>query len=210
MSDTIDTILTQMGQDSARIAENVPKVFEAGQKSEYDRFWDAYQDNGERTNYEYAFGGAGWTQDLFNPKYSFLKVRSPYMMFMSSKIETIPAIEFDSRATYSDIFKNATLLKTIEKLTFSDIIGATFNRVFQSCTSLENLTIGGEIAQNGFDVSWSTKLTHDSLMSIINALADKSEDTSGTIWTVTLGETNIAKLTDEEINIATQKGWVLG
>ena len=29
------------------IAENVPKVYEAGQKSEYDRFWDAYQNNGK-------------------------------------------------------------------------------------------------------------------------------------------------------------------
>ena len=85
-----------------------------------------------------------------------------------------------------------------------------FTNFVRDMIALENLDITGTINGNGFNISWSTKLTHDSLMSIINALADKSEDTSGTIWTVTLGETNIAKLTDEEINIATQKGWVLG
>jgi hypothetical protein len=65
----------------------------------------------------------------------------------------------------------------------------------------------GAIGQNGFDVHWSTKLTHDSLMSIINHLSDKSSDTSGTTWTITLGTENIAKLTDDEIAIAEAKGW---
>ena len=84
-----------------------------------------------------------------------------------------------------------------------------YSNVFQNCTALENLTIEGVIGQNGFDVSWSTKLTHDSLMSIINALQDKSTDTSGTAWVITLGSENCAKLTDAEILLAEQKGWVV-
>ena len=31
------------------VAENVPKVYEAGKKAEYDAFWDKYQNNGKRT-----------------------------------------------------------------------------------------------------------------------------------------------------------------
>ena len=50
----------------------------------------------------------------------------------------------------------------------------------------------------------STSLTHDSLMSIINNLA-----TVTTTQTLTLGSTNLAKLTAEEIAIATNKGWTV-
>jgi hypothetical protein len=77
-------------------------------------------------------------------------------------------------------------------------------------TELENITFEGTIGQNGLNIQWSTKLTHESLMSIINALQDKSADTSGTVWTVTLGAANIAKLTAEEQQIAHKKGWLLG
>jgi hypothetical protein len=49
-----------------------------------------------------------------------------------------------------------------------------------------------------------TKLTHDSLMSIINALP---VSTGG--YTCTLNATNLAKLTDEEKAIAIDKGWTL-
>ena len=49
-----------------------------------------------------------------------------------------------------------------------------------------------------------TALTHDSLMSIINNLA-----TVTTTQTLTLGSTNLAKLTDAEKAIATNKGWIL-
>lgn len=43
----------------------------------------------------------------------------------------------------------------------------------------------------------------------MNALQDKSADTSGTAWKVTVGETNLAKLTTEEINAVKQKGWTI-
>jgi hypothetical protein len=76
---------------------------------------------------------------------------------------------------------------------------------FGSCTELQNLTIVGTIGQNGLDLHWSEKLTHDSLMSVINCLKDYSG--TGTTHTVTLGATNLNKLDKDEIAIATQKGW---
>lgn len=58
----------------------IDAVYEAGKKSEYDAFWDAYQDNGKRTDYSQAFSGNGWTGQSFNPKYDIKPTRA-YFMF---------------------------------------------------------------------------------------------------------------------------------
>lgn len=52
------------------IAGNEQKVYQAGQQSEYDKFWDNYQDYGARTIYSRAFAGEGWTKETFKPKYN--------------------------------------------------------------------------------------------------------------------------------------------
>lgn len=82
-----------------------------------------------------------------------------------------------------------------------------FTNNFTNCVALENLIIEGAIGQNGFNIQPCSKLTHDSLVSIINALQDKSTDTSRAEWKITIGATNLAKLTAEEIDIAKQKNW---
>ena len=47
--------------------------FEAGKaegaKSEYDRFWDGYQENGNKISYRFAFYGSSWNDTTFHPKY---------------------------------------------------------------------------------------------------------------------------------------------
>ncbi len=58
-----------MRENAQTIAENVPKVYEAGQQAEYDRFWDNYQQNGNRTNYAYAFAGQAWSYGNLTPKH---------------------------------------------------------------------------------------------------------------------------------------------
>lgn len=62
------------------IAENMPKVYEAGKNAAYDAFWDAYQQNGERVNYHTGFAGKGWNEHAFKPKYD-IKPTTAYMMF---------------------------------------------------------------------------------------------------------------------------------
>lgn len=220
------------------IAENEQKVYDAGQKSEYDRFWDSYQANGKRTAYAHGFGGVGWTDEVFYPKYD-IKPKEAYMLFRDSKITDIYGrleelgltLDFSNctnmqyalqqnyitRIGIVDV-RNATGMTyaffgcskvvTFEKLIIKEDGTTPFeNTTFQGMTSLENLTIEGVIGTNKFNVSTCTKLSHDSLMNIINCLKDYKG--SGTTYTVTLGTTNLAKLTDEEKAIATQKGWTL-
>ena len=233
---TGEIITADAGYAGLKSVDTTP-VFEAGKKSEYDAFWDRAQNFGNLKMYDYAYAGNGWRSENFKPKYSIRPSRCQYMFAMTSilgdleKLISDRGIVFDtSQSTLmAQMFSNATALTKIPKivvtsapnnagllfincrslLEVSVVVNSdnTFINWFDGCDSLENLTIEGVIGQNGFNVQWSTKLTHDSLMSIINALKDYSEDTSGTEWVVTLGSENKAKLTEDEILIAESKGW---
>ena len=74
---------------------------------------------------------------------------------------------------------------------------------FYGCFALKTIT-GNPNFKVSFSLSNSTQLTHDSLMVVINGLQTVTE-----AQTLTLGETNLAKLTDAEKQIATDKGWTL-
>ena len=55
-----------------------------------------------------------------------------------------------------------------------------------------------------FNISSSTLFTREALVEILNNLA-----TVTSTKTLTMGSTNLAKLTDEDKAIATNKGWTL-
>lgn len=74
---------------------------------------------------------------------------------------------------------------------------------FSGCPSLTDIT-GNPNLKTSFTFSDCTKLTHDSLMVVINGLQTVTKT-----QTLTLGSTNLAKLTDAEKKIATDKGWTL-
>lgn len=127
-------------------------------------------------------------------------------LFWSSSITRVGTIDTRNVSSMSTVFSSCSYLKTIEKVILKNDGSQTFSSTFSYCALLENLTIEGLIGKNGFDMKNSPRLTHESLMSIINALQDKT-GTSGTTWTITLGSTNIAKLTQEELDIIETKGW---
>ena len=74
---------------------------------------------------------------------------------------------------------------------------------FSGCTSLAHIT-GSPNFKVSFSLSDCKNLTHDSLIVVINGL-----QTVTTSQTLTLGSTNLAKLTDDEKKVATDKGWTL-
>ena len=76
-------------------------------------------------------------------------------------------------------------------------------RLFHNCTSLTTIT-GNPRFKVSLDLSICTQLTHDSLMVVINGL-----QTVTAAQTLTLGTANLAKLTEDEKKIATDKGWTL-
>lgn len=73
-------------------------------------------------------------------------------------------------------------------------------------TALEDCIFSGVIGKS-IKLSTLTGLNKESIMSVINILKDYSG--SGTTYTLTLGTTLQAKLTDEEKAIAQGKGWTV-
>ena len=179
--------------------------YENGMKAEYDRFWDSFQANGIAANYNYRFSMV-WNDVTYRPKYP-IKINSSggaqQIFYYSGVTNTIVDIVALTGVQFYCTFMYARSLVTIPRLVLTNT--SYFNNAFRECFALENLNIEGVLGGAGFDVSDSTKLTHDSLMSIINALETKNSGTH----TCTLGATNLAKLTDAEKAIATGKGWTL-
>lgn len=79
-------------------------------------------------------------------------------------------------------------------------LGGNPTDVFGSKSTLSN--------SSNYFISGCSSLTHDSLMNVINGLYDRK--TAGySVISLRFGSTNLAKLTDEEKAIATNKGWTL-
>ena len=75
----------------------------------------------------------------------------------------------------------------------------------ERCTALADVTLGDGFNASRLDLHWCP-LTVESMVQILGALAN---NTGTTAKTLTLGTTNLEKLTDEQIAIATNKNWTL-
>ena len=183
----------------------VDAVFEAGKKSEYDAFWDDYQSNGTRKNYHSAFAGDGWTQTNFKPKYTIRPSEARNMFYQSpltdltlthkldfsevtalsdfiarSSVTKVPAINLSKIIDSLYVFENAFALVTVENLIFpTSPFTVNISGMFYRCNALENITITGTIQNTGCDLHWSTKLTVESLTSILTALSKNSSVAAG-------------------------------
>ena len=212
---------------------------EQGKQAEYDAFWDAFQSNGSLSSYRSAFNGYGWGDVTFAPKYDIVPTEAVLMFYytritdlkqlllncgaildlsnaknctqvftFNSRLKTLPKIDISSATKTAQLFYNNAKLESIDELVVNE--NTPFDRCFNDSPSIVHLIVTGTIGQNGFNVQWATKLDKESLLSIINCLKDYSADTSGTVWEVTIGAENLAKLTDAEKEIAKNKGWVIG
>lgn len=78
--------------------------------------------------------------------------------------------------------------------------------IFTNCQNLEFVTLGNGFNANNLYLSASTLYTRETILQWLNALVDR---TGQTAYTLTIGATNLAKLTEEDILIATNKNWTL-
>ena len=221
------------GFDPVEVAVDMTPAFEAGQKAEYDRFWDAFQDNGNRTVYDYAFRDWAGCEEI-KPKYP-IRTKGLYNTFFRCfKLKQLPKeiypidgsfdicyaafaqcyelekIEFDmpikttNLSGMSSIFSQCYKLVSIGKITV-DGLPYDFTSTFYMCNALENVTFGGTIAGN-LSFYHSPKLSLDSVQSAIDAMQDRTGTTS---LTLTLHKDVGEKLTEEQKAAITAKNWIL-
>lgn len=127
-----------------------------------------------------------------------------YMFYQCNNLTSVPQLDTSNGTSFTSMFSICRALTTIELTSF-----VASQSMFSSCSALENLTVTGTITVTGngyLNLSSSSKLTVDSLMSVINALSD---NTGKTKYTVKLGATNLEKLTDEQKQIAINKNYTL-
>jgi hypothetical protein len=137
---------------------------EAGKKAEYDTFWDAYQNNGNRNNYASAFFSWWWKDDIYNPKYDMVITAGATSMYQASQItDTKVKITLDYAS--SNMFFNCSNLKTVPYLKLTE--KATLIKAFFKCEALENITFDGVIKCD-VDLQHSKKLTRASIENIMN------------------------------------------
>ena len=120
-------------------------------------------------------------------------------------IEKMKYADTSKGTNFSYMFNNCTNLTSIPQLNTSK--GTNFVYMFSNCRLLENVTFTGsfKIKTNLSIFNTCPNLTVESLMSFINAL----ENVGTSTYKITIGSTNLAKLTTEQIAIATNKNLTL-
>ena len=117
-----------------------------------------------------------------------------------SSLTTFPALNLSASTNFNGAWYRCSSLTEIPALDLSK--GTDFSSTWRECSSLATLGGFGAIKES-IDLSASTKLTAESIMNVINQAA------TVTGKTMTLGSTNLAKLSDEQKAVATSKGWTL-
>lgn len=190
-------------------------------------------DTSQVTNMQAMFHSCGSLTSLDVSNFNTSKVTITYNMFYGCRSLTdLDVSNFDTSNLEScgGMFGSCNSLTSLDLSNFDISKVKTITYMFYNCTKLVDFKFGINLGKSftqkinnypnyKLDLSYSKLLTHDSLMSVINNLYDlnltygvydeEGNDLGGTLYrqSLVLGTTNLAKLTDEEIAIATNKGW---
>ena len=125
-------------------------------------------------------------------------------MFRECKsLVSIPQFDTSNVEDMNYMFYGCTNLETIPLLDVSKITVNNFNRTFYLCPKLTN--VGGlKNLSVTLELSDSPLLTRESVLNIFNNLATVTTETY-----IYLHNDVKARLTDNDITIATSKGWII-
>lgn len=128
-------------------------------------------------------------------------------MFYVSYFSHLPVIDARNAISMNNTFQGMSYLVSLRKLMLNNEGTTTFNTAFSNLPKLEHFVVEGIIGQNGFYIAQSTKLSKESITSIINAL---STTTSGLTVTISKTAKEAAFTADEWATlIATKPNWTI-
>lgn len=221
-------------EEALKLRENIDEVYASGKQDEWSVFWDSYQQNGTRTNYEGAFDGKGWDDNNFKPKYDIINIGdySCSQSFRQSKITDLKGILEKQKVEYNtkgatrfvntfqacDVTRIPTLYldscstlqncftaSTISEIELHNLQeNCTFINSFNTASKLSSLLLENSIIGCSINLQWSP-LSVESTKSILLALKDFTGTGSEFTCKVTFLDTCWANL-DAEGNTAPNGG----
>lgn len=203
------------GGGSSFEINDVAYLFYKGARKDYVNEWVSLI-SPNCTKYSYMFYESTLTDiPLFNTSAGNY---FDYMFYFCSYLAELKQYDTSNGQYFEQMCRSCSRLETIDELDFSKAVRLT--QMFSGCTKLTNLggfknlgkaystSSSANYSQHTLDLSSCPSLTHDSLMNVINNLYDIASKGCRT-QALKLGSTNLAKLTEEEIAIATNKGWTV-
>lgn len=167
------------------------------------------------TNMNNTFYDCGFLKTI--PQLDTSNVTSMEYMFNNcTSLTTIPQLDTSNTTSVRNMFSLCQQLIEIPQLDLSKVTNV--EQAFMWCHALTTLggfqnlgmaydtTASANYRNYRLDLSTTSKLTHDSLMNVINNLYDIKTKGCNPQQLI-LDSTNLAKLTAEEIAIATNKGF---
>ena len=177
-------------------------------------------DTSKVTNFTNAFSGCSSLKKiLLTNTDSATGMQS--IFYNCNSLEEVSFLNTSKVTSMTSMFQNCEKIADIQLLDATKV--TSLANIFNGCTNLTNLgglkDLGKAFTRTtaGYnyyklDLSTCEKLTHESLMNVINNLYDLNETYTAlgkTLYrqSLVLGSVNMAKLTSNEIAIATNKGW---
>ena len=154
-------------------------------------------DTSKVTNMKYMFSGCDKLTSF--PLFDTSKVTDMSGMFYDDNCTEVPLFDTSKVTNMYQMFWRS-LIVIVPAFDVSNVTNMSI--MFQYCSRIKEIHMLN-ICTN-LDISSSTKFTREALLEIIGNLK-----TVTTTKVLTMGSTNLAKLTEEDKAIATNKGWTL-
>lgn len=121
--------------------DGIAEGFEQGKSAERNEFWDTNQQNGNRTNYAYAYSGGGWNKNNFKPKYdirpnaNYGSAQSLFFQFGMGATESVDLVEIaEQQGIEFDFSQVREFIDTLSSANISRI-GTVDMRNATSCSA---------------------------------------------------------------------------
>lgn len=190
--------------------QGLEEGIQQGKQEEYNRFWDGFQDYGNKPQYTYAF--FGWYDGAYNPKYPIVcqvNWSTGYIFRGAYITDTLVDIELQGNNQASGMFYDCYELVTVRKLKLDETCNIVDS--FRNCKKLKNITFEGEIGVT-LDFHWSPLLTVVSLRSILTALSKNATYASGKTITFNTASKAVIEADAEcsaQLASAVSAGWTV-
>ena len=171
-------------------------------------------DTSNATTVNYMFSGCNNLQII--PELDFSNVTTSSYLFQScGKLVRLPNLNLIKNTSLSFTFYGCSALISIGEIRCDSVTSISTPFGYSEMSSLTHIgglkNLGMKSSVSGTSSSflqYAPNLTHESAVNIINSLYDRAS-AGYSVLTLKFNAKTLAKLTDEEKAIATNKGWTL-